>query len=93
MADESREGVVRRVCAWCGDEFARETWFGESQAEITTWGICRRCLRAQLYDDAVRNRVRWARRRRKRPSEPPQEVTHSSALAGQGSGERRGREP
>jgi hypothetical protein len=50
MNDESPVAVVHRVCAWCGKEFARETWQRTDQAEITTWGICRRCLEPLLDD-------------------------------------------
>ena len=53
MNSESPLALVHRVCAWCGKEFARETWRRTDQAEITTWGICRRCLEPRLSDDGA----------------------------------------
>jgi len=53
MNSESPLALVHRVCAWCGKEFARETWLRTDQAEITTWGICQRCLEPLLGDDGA----------------------------------------
>ena len=50
MKRKSPVVVVHRVCAWCGKEFAREAWRRTDPAEITTWGICRRCLEPRLDD-------------------------------------------
>jgi hypothetical protein len=50
---ESPVAVVHRVCAWCGKEFARETWRRTDRDEVTTWGICRRCLEPRLDDGEV----------------------------------------
>ncbi len=49
---ETLRTTVHRVCAWCGDEFARETWPGGAESEITTWGICARCFERQECDGA-----------------------------------------
>ncbi len=54
MTGELPITMVHRVCAWCGKEFVRESWLGVSQAEITTWGICSRCLKLRQDDDQVR---------------------------------------
>jgi hypothetical protein len=51
MKRKSPVVLVHRVCAWCGKEFARETWLRPDRAEITTWGICRRCLEPWLDDE------------------------------------------
>lgn len=53
MNGEFRVAVVHRVCAWCGKEFARESWRRIDRDEITTWGICRRCLEPWLDDDGA----------------------------------------
>lgn len=65
MASECPVTVVHRVCSWCGSEFARETWFRADQAEITTWGICPRCLEPRMRDGARRGKE--GRRAARRP--------------------------
>jgi len=57
MTSECRVVLVHRVCSWCRTEFARETWVVESEAEITTWGICSRCLECRLRENVVRSEI------------------------------------
>lgn len=93
MTDEDRGTVVHRVCAWCREEFARETWYGESRTEITTWGICPRCLLPRLEDNALRRGARLGTFARRRLHAVSGEKTHSAALARGGSGAEDGRGP
>jgi predicted amidophosphoribosyltransferase len=86
MANESRVAVVHRVCAWCREEFARETWCEERQADVTTWGICRRCLEPRLNDDAPCREVSWEGCTKARHRGIAAAATHSAALARWGSG-------
>jgi hypothetical protein len=67
MNSESPLALVHRVCAWCGKEFARESWIRDDQAEITTWGICQHCLEPRLDDDGRRKEPRHAATRGNRP--------------------------
>ncbi len=57
MTGECRVALVHRVCSWCRTEFARETWLEESEAEITTWGMCPRCLECRLRENVVRSEI------------------------------------
>ena len=65
MAAESRLTIVHRVCAWCRKEFGLDTWSGRVDVEITTWGICSRCLRQESA------RERAARKEERRRTAPP----------------------
>ncbi len=68
MAAESRLTIVHRVCAWCRKEFGLDTWSGRVDVEITTWGICSRCLR---QESARERAARKEERRRTAPPNPP----------------------
>ena len=80
MVIECRVALVHRVCSWCRTEFARETWLEESKAEITTWGMCSRCLECRLREEVVHGEISsggCATGQLRGVSTPP---THTAAL-------------
>ena len=51
MSGETRMVLVRRVCSWCGKEFAREYWRCRGEAPTITWGICAQCIELREGED------------------------------------------